>query len=232
MPIHYALRKLHTITDSDVFCARVQRLDAVEMKNLVDHIVARGSTVGRADILSVLDDYHSTIRDLLLLGMSINTPTVCYRPGIEGTFSNLNDSFDPSRHRLTIRLRAGALLRTAVRTGAELVKELADPVRPVLVQCDDLTTGTANQFLTPGEAIFLTGKRLRFDKADPEAGVFFTAEDGTVTRAERVIEIRPGRITLLVPALAAGVYQVELKARFSTSGELRGGTLEKLLTVL
>ncbi len=136
--------------------------------------------VGRADILSVLDDYHSTIRDLLLLGMSINTPTACYRPGIEGTFTGLGDSFDPTRHQLAINIRAGALLKSAVRTSAEMVKELADPVCPVLVQCEDLASGTANQVVTPGEAIFLTGKRLRFDKADLEQGAFFTAADAAL----------------------------------------------------
>jgi hypothetical protein len=66
------------------------------MRDLVDHIVARGSTVGRADIVSVPEDYHATIADLLMMGMAIITPTVRYRPSIAGTFTGLGDSFDPN----------------------------------------------------------------------------------------------------------------------------------------
>ena len=112
--IHYTIQQLQTPIAAGTYVARVQTLDAVTMSDLVDRIVAHGSTVGRADILSVLDDYHTIIADLLMLGMSVVTPTVCYRPGIAGIFTGLGDSFDPLRHHLVARIRPGALLKKMV----------------------------------------------------------------------------------------------------------------------
>ena len=231
MPIHYSIRPLHTVTDADIYTACVRRLDPVEMQDLVDHIVAHGSTVGRADILSVLDDYHSTIADLLMLGMSIVTPTTCYRPGIAGTFTGLGDSFDPARHRLVVRLRGGALLKSKVGNEGRLTKESTEKPRPAPAECLDLASDTTNDVLTPGEGMHLIGRRLRFDRADPDQGVFFVAADGTRTRAERLLEVRPSKAILLVPALPAGAYKVEVRAAFGSGGEIRSGVLDTPLTV-
>ncbi len=232
MPIHYALRKQRTFTSADLYTARVTRLDAVEMRDLVDHIVARGSTVGRADILSVLEDYHSTVRDLLLMGMSVNTPTACYRPGIHGTFSGLEDSFDPARHRLVVRVRPGAALKEAIAKSARAAKEITEPRKPIPVQYLDLASGKANEVLTPGEGGHLTGRLLRFDPADPAQGVFFVAADGTAVRAERLLDVRSRKVVLLAPALPAGVYQLEVRASFNGNGDVRRGMLGSPLTVL
>jgi len=115
MPIHYTLHENNLLADQGQRVARVRRLDAIEMEALVEQIILRGSTVSRADILSVLDDYHATIENLLLLGMSINTPTANFRVTIQGVFEGEGDGFDPSRHRVTPRISAGRRLRKTIR---------------------------------------------------------------------------------------------------------------------
>jgi hypothetical protein len=229
--IHYTVRELHTPTGLDVHVAHVQLLDAVTLDKLVNHIVARGSTVGRADIVSVLEDYHATIADLLMMGMSVVTPTACYRPGIRGTFAGPDDSFDPSRQRIVVNVRPGALLRKGIAKDGQVTKEVTDKARPVLTQCLDLASGTANEVLTPGGGIHLTGKALRFDAADPAQGVFFLAADGSATPADEVLDNRPIRLIVRVPALAAGTYRLEVRASFNDNGDIRSGQLEKTLTV-
>ena len=231
MTIHFAIQQLQTPTGADLYVARVQILDAVQMRDLVDRIVANGSTVGRADILAVLDDYHTTIADLLLLGMSVVTTTACYRPSIGGIFTGRGDSFDPTRHEIVARIRPGALLKRKIAQAGRVAKEIVEKPRPLLVECQDLASGTANQSLTPGEGVHLTGRLLRFDPADPAQGVFFVAAGGARTRVERYLEVRPGKVILLVPNLPAGDYEVEVKAAFNDNGDLRSGKLEALLTV-
>ena len=229
--IHYTIQQLQNPIAGEVYVARVQTIDTVQMRELVDRIVAHGSTVGRADILSVLDDYHTIIADLLMLGMSVTTPTACYRPGIAGTFTGLGDSFDPARHLLVPRIRSGALLRAKIANEGRTAKELAEKPRPMLVEYLDLASGAANTVLTPGEGAHLSGRLLRFDPADPAQGVFFVTATGTRTRAERYLDVRPGKVILLAPALPAGEYEVEVKALFNGTGEVRSGKLEALLTV-
>jgi hypothetical protein len=206
MAIHYTIQPLSTPISGDIYIARVQTLDAVVMRDLVDRIVANGSTVNRADILSVLDDYHTTIADVLMLGMSVVTPTACYRPSIKGTFAGLGDSFDPTRHRVNACISPGALLKRKLDKDGRVTKEIGEKPRPVLVEYLDLASGTANQVLTPDEGAHLTGQRLRFDPDDPEQGVFFVAADNTRTRAERYLDVRPSKVILLAPALPVGDY--------------------------
>jgi hypothetical protein len=163
------------------------------------------------------------------MGMSIVTPTVCYRPGIRGTFAGPDDSFDPSRQRLVVNLLPGALLKKGIGKEGQVTKEVIDKPRPILTQCFDLGSGTANQELTPGRGIHISGKLLRFDPADPAQGVFFVAADGTEMQSDELLEDRPCKLIVRVPALAAGSYTVEVRAGFND--EVRTGKLDKPLAV-
>ncbi len=229
--IHYAIRKLQPFGGPEVLVARVLTLDPVELSQLADHIVARGSTVGRADIVSVLEDYHATIADLLMMGMSIVTPTACYCPGIKGTFAGPNDSYDPSQQRIVVNIRPGALLRKGISKDAQVTKEVVDKDRPILTECFDLASGTANSVLTPGRGIHLTGTSLRYDPTDPAQGVFFVAADSTATPSDELLDNRPAKLIVRVPALAAGTYKIEVRAGYNDNGTIRTGELDKVLTV-
>lgn len=231
MPIHYTLIENAVLAGEGKYTARTHRLDPVEMADLVEHIVQRGSTVCRADILSVLEDLQSTIETLLLMGMSINTPTVNYRVGILGIFDGQGDSFDPSRHRIVARVSAGSRLRKAIRTNGRPFKDDASRLQPNPLEYFDVISGDRNKTLTPGEGALLTGRLLRFDGADPQQGVFFVAADGATTRAERILKVMPSEVTLIAPAVPAGAYTVEVRACMNGTTELRTGILDAPLTV-
>jgi hypothetical protein len=231
-PIHFTLQEKNRLLDEGQCVARVHRHDPIELEALVDLIVQHGSTVGRADILSVLDDYHTTIENLLLLGMSINTPTAKYHVSVQGVFNDKADGYDPSRHRVAARVAAGSRLRKAIRSRAEVVKDDAVKAAPDPQQYIDVVSGTTNNFVTPGEGALLTGRLLRYDPADPKQGLFFVAADKTETRVERVIKVRPSEVSLIAPALSAGTYSLEARAALNgDAADIRTGRLLEALTV-
>lgn len=230
MAIHYTLHENHLLADPDQRVARVRRHDPLGLEALADQIIQRGSTVSRADILSVLEEYHAAIENLLRLGMSINTPTANFRVSLQGVFEGEGDGFDPSRHRAMARVSAGRRLRRSLEH-VEVVKDETTELVPKPLEYADLGSGTTNQVLTPGDGALLTGYRLRYDPADPEQGIFLLAADGAATRVERFIKLMPGEVSLIAPALPAGTYTLEVRASVNGNGEIRRGQLKAPLTV-
>jgi hypothetical protein len=230
MAVHYTLHENHLLSDSGQRVARVRRHDPLGLEALADQIIQRGSTVSRADILSVLEDYHAAIENLLRLGMSINTPTANFRVSLKGVFEGDEDSFDPSRHQAMARVSAGRRLRRGLE-GVEVVKDEVPSQAPKPLTYADIVSGIKNQVLTPGEGALLTGYRLRFEQGDPEQGIFLIAEDGTATPVERLIKVMPSEVSLIAPALSAGTYTLEVRANVNGNGKILRGRLKTPLTV-
>jgi len=230
MAVHYTLHENHLLSDPGQRVARVRRHDPLGLEALADQIIQRGSTVSRADILSVLEDYHAAIENLLRLGMSINTPTANFRVGIQGIFEGDEDGFDPNRHRAMARVSAGRRLRRGLEH-CEVVKDEVPILMPKPLTYADIVSGTKNQVLTPGEGALLTGYRLRFEQGDPEQGIFLIAEDGTETLVERLIKVMPSEVSLIAPALSAGTYALEVRANVNGNGKILSGRLKTPLTV-
>jgi hypothetical protein len=93
----------------------------------------------------------------------------------------------------------------------------------------DAGSSTRDQLLTPHNIGKLTGYYLRFEPLDdPTLGVFFLGNGGE-TRAPTYSENMPGRLHFLVPDLAPGEYELEVRA--SHNGRLHRGMLDAILTV-
>ncbi len=233
MPIRYVLLKNALSDDPDDYVARVISYDSVGLEEVIERMVQQGSTVTRADIVSVLEDFYTAIKGLLLNGVNVNTPLANFRLSIKGTFRDITDRFDADRHQLRAVITAGSRLRRAIRFEGRPVKE-ESPVRfrPYPVTYTDLNSGEHNQTLTPGGLGQIEGYRLKFDADDPLQGIFFIAEDGTETRVRVMGENRPGKLLFLIPDLAPGSYRLEVRTLYQGTGFLRTGRLSDRLTVL
>jgi hypothetical protein len=77
-------------------------------------MIEQGSTVVKADILSVLEDYHSAIENMVLEGMNVNTPGANYSVSIKGIFDGQADTYDPSRHQVSPSTNPGRRFRKAI----------------------------------------------------------------------------------------------------------------------
>ncbi len=232
MAIKYVLVENNLTTDPDDYMARVQPVGAADLEAIIERMIQQGSTVTRADIVSVLEDYHTAIENLLLEGQNVNTPLANFSVSIKGVFQGLTDSFDPARHRLNAVVTPGPRLRKALRERGQVVKQEAVKAAPHPVDYIDLNSGERNGILTPGGMGEVLGHRLKFDPSDPAQGIFFIAEDGTETRVTVVGRNKPGDLMFLVPAsLAAGEYTLEVRAIFRKTTDLRVGRLDEVLTV-
>ncbi len=111
MSVKYALFENHLTSDPDDYMAKVQRLETKSIEDVIDAMISRGSTVTKAEALSVLEEYSAALEALLLDGHSINTPVFNLIPSIKGVFFGKDDPFDAARHQVRIRINPGVRLR-------------------------------------------------------------------------------------------------------------------------
>ena len=231
MPINYVLLENNLTSDPSDYMAAVQATRTAETDDIIARIIQQGSTVVKADILSVLEDYHTAIENMVLEGVNVNTPLANYSVSIKGVFNGPTDMFDPGRHQVVATTNPGKRFRRAVREHAQAVKGEALKPRPNPVEYTDVNSGERNSVLTPGGMGQLVGHRLKFDPAAAAQGIFFQAEGGAATKAAMVGRNKPGELMFMVPALAAGDYTLEVRTVMRGSEDVRTGALEATLTV-
>ncbi len=102
---------------------------------------------------------------------------------------------------------------------------------PNPIEYRDVGSDTTNDQITPGNIGQLSGNRLKFDPAQADEGLYFvpTADTGDV-KVTTIQKNKPSQLVFLVPALVAGGYNLEVRARIAGGTELRIGRLDPVLT--
>ena len=240
MSIKYALFKNHLTSDPDDYAAIVQIAGSVDLNAIADRIVAHGSTVGRADVLAVLELAITVCEEAIDASEHINFGgLVDMYPRVKGVFANATDPWSAERHRVAVGANAGARVRKHVRERSQVERVEAIKPAPNLVTYVDTGSGDTDDTVTVGNMADIVGNRLKVDTSKPDAGVFFIADaDGAETKVTTINTNKPGKLIILNPAtLVAGTYKLEVRARMgrppagTDNRELRVGRLDATLTV-
>ncbi len=195
---------------------------------LIEYMIARGSTVTKAEALATLYEYGDAVGFFLKEGYSINSRLLKAGPSICGVFINDEDNFDDSRHKLKIKTLPGVHFKDVSRQ-IKLAKIASSETLPQPKYLLDVTTDTKNNKLTPGGVIKLTGKHMKLDLSLPTQGVFLHSE-GKATRVDTFVTNRPSELVMVLPKpLTKGPYQLEVRSMIN--GSERSGRLSAMLTV-
>lgn len=228
MTIEYTLVENKLNTSEGKYRAVVQPKDTIDLTGIIDRMVRRGSTLMREDAMAVQEAFYDTILQVLQEGYNVTTPTANYRASIKGVFDGPDDSFDPSRHKLEVRVNPGLAVRPSLEKVPVVKTEHTTPLPHPQVFHDHMSN-LDNSVVTPGSGAKIKGYRLKFDQTDPEQGVFFVSASGVETRVEQVLSIRPSEVIIILPALPADMYRLEVRGMFGKT--VRAGSLTQKLTV-
>ncbi|MGB4872791.1 MAG: DNA-binding domain-containing protein [Candidatus Promineifilaceae bacterium] len=228
MTIEYTLVENKLNTSEGTYRAMVQPKDTIDLAGIIDRMVRRGNTLMREDAMAVQEAYHDTLLQVLQEGYNVTTPTANYRASIKGVFDGPDDSFDPSRHKLEVRVNPGLAVRPSLEKVPVVKTEHTTPLPHPQVFHDHISH-LDNSVVTPGGGAKIKGYRLKFDQTDPEQGVFFVSASGVETRVEQVLSIRPSEVIIILPALPADMYRLEVRGIFGKI--VRAGSLTQKLTV-
>lgn len=234
MPIQYSIVEYPLSSGGQRHVARVHPVDSVTHERVVDMVVARGSTVGRADVKAVLEDFYDVCRQQVTQGNSVNIANLAVMlPRIRGSFDDLTDQFDASRHEIQISVRATRKLREAVQAEAGTSKIGFKNTGPAVTSFKDAGSGTTDTNLTPGNIGTIIGARLKFNPQADDEGIFLKHLDSKQTwHIQQVSHNRPRQLIFRIPDdLATGQYQLQVAKRPRNSNVLRTGYLNPDLTV-
>ncbi|NJK95838.1 MAG: DUF4469 domain-containing protein [Bacteroidales bacterium] len=212
MPVRFGLIENHLTADPGDYMAVVTDNDTFTEDGIIDRMISRGSTVTKAEALSVLEEYGLALEDILKGGNNVNTKLFSIYPSIAGVFNGQSDGFDKSRHAVRLNITSGSRLNKIIGSIQVQRVELTSPA-PVLQKFTNLRTKTINESFTPGQIASIAGLMLKFDEADPLQGIFFIAADSTETRVSNVSKNKPSELLFFVPdSLTTGTYQVEVRS--------------------
>lgn len=229
MSIKYSLIPNHLTSDPEDYMAIVQDQSSRTIDDIIDEIADRGSTVTKADILSVVEEYQAVIAKFLANGDRINTPLFRTSASISGVFDNKTDNFDRSRHYVRLNVNPGPRIGE-IAEELPVEKVAATRTAPVLELFKDFASDTQDDTITPAGAAELQGSHLKVDPSDANQGVFFVTSDGTETKADTIMRNKPANLIFMVPdSLTSGEYEIEVRAVPRGNTDIKIGRLDAAL---
>jgi hypothetical protein len=208
------------------FMAQPVNVRSYTLAEILRRILSRNTGLSEAQLTASVNEFIEEVGLITEEGDTVNTPLVHTILSIPGVFEGAADSYDGKRHRTRINTNAGVRLTTAIVKVKPQKIDVAETV-PHILEAKDVVSDTVNETLTPGGVLQLRGSRLKFMPAEAGNGVFLVDEQGVERQLTTVVENKPARIIVLLPAdLAVGTYWVEVR----TSGTVNGKPTKNLKT--
>jgi hypothetical protein len=225
MALRYGLVPNHLTDDPNDCMAVTTDNDTITVEQIVETMIGKGSTVTKAEALSVIEEFEYAVVDSIQKGNNVSTELFKIAPSIVGVFTNNQDAFDPSRHSIKINVNAGKRLAQAA-ANIELKKVSINAIQPVLQNFTDQISKVVNESFHSGQVASIRGTSLKFNQDDETQGIFFIAENGTETRVDNIIKNFPSELMFIVPAtLTSGTFAIEVRSIYHNSKNLRAGRL-------
>lgn len=231
--IQYFLVPNYLTADPNDQYARVSPRNVLNMEDIIDRCLKRGTTLTRTDIAAASNLFMEEAIAAIAEGNNVNLPLVNLKPSVTGIFNSKSDGFDGSRHTKRAAVSMGTGLSKAMQEAS--VEKIQEPqASPFVLEYADANSGTNNSSATPSGIGTITGADLKFDPTNVNEGIFFVPTAAGADVKVTVISSRTeGKLVFQVPAgLAAGTYRLEVRRAYTAAKTIRTGELADVLTVL
>jgi len=173
---------------------------------------------------------------LLCDGFSVNTGCFTAGPLVKGVFGSPQETYDPGKHALLFQFNQGDTLRSELSSIEIEIMGVPDTGLSIS-QVTDIKTGSVNDLLTPNRNLKINGSKIKVAGEHAGNGVYFvnqaSGESVKVDPSDMVTN-NPSELIIVIPALAAGTYKLQITTQFNTSTPLkepRTAIFDRVLTV-
>jgi hypothetical protein len=217
MALEYYIQQNPLTDDPDDFKAQVINSRYYSQDEIVDRILKKGCTLNRGALNEAFGLWLEAVAEILAEGDGIDTKAVIIHEGVKGVFRADGHSDNAEAHAI---VHLGTVLAAALKQ-AKLRRVAPPQTGTVIENITDMQTQAANRLLSPGGVVKVAGEKVKLAGDDPAVGLYFVnTADGTETKtpSASIVENTQGHILAVIPALAAGTYQVKLVTQFSGGG--------------
>ena len=233
MSLKYSLSENLLTTQPDDYNARPQDVKSHDLESMISQMLEKGSTVTRADILAVLNNFFEVAGTITANGETINTDLFKTNLSITGAFDGAGDTFDKNRHTIKVNTNGGKVLKDAVNK-IHVEKTTTPEAIPHILEVKDSVSGSINDQITSGGVLEITGSLLKIEGDNPQNGVYLVASDGTQNKVATLADNKPARLFVILPKLTAGKYTLQITTQYNGGGsglkQPRTGIFNKPLT--
>ena len=219
MTLDFSLSENLMTPDPNDMMAQTANVTSYGINDIFRRILARNPGLGLSQLKASLDEVVDECCRITEEGGAFTTELVNAQPSIAGVFNGAADTFDPKRHRVKTNLTAGTRLKKATAEVKTRKVQTAEPL-PFIIEIHDVLSNSVNEQITPGGVIQIRGGRLKLAETNPENGVFLTDEQGQTVKMPNIVENKPARLIVMIPAdLTQGTYTVEVRTSFLNSAK-------------
>ena len=210
----------------DDFVGRIQLNGMLTNEAVAKIVVAERTEFRYETILNILTLGDEVKCQHLAAGYAVNDGVAHMQPSITGNFIGSAAQFDAAVHTVGVAMSSSAALREAMKSATVVVQGLATS-STVINKVQDMYSGEENGMMTPNRNLKIFGQRLKIVGENPaNVGIWFIKSGDPATRVkvdERdIIDNNPSQLTVVIPALTAGEYFVEVATQYG-----KGTTLLK-----
>lgn len=221
------------------YIARTVSERSLNVKQICEAAVNRGgSDVSAASMQHATELFLKEMGYQLCDGYSVNTGYFTASTLIRGVFDSPTETFNSAKHTILFQFNQGEKLRAEIPSIEVSILGVADASSAIL-QVTDVKSGSVNDLLTPGRNLKIAGNKIKIAGEDAANGVYFV---DTATQTRTAVDItdivtnNPSELIIVIPALAAGAYTLEIVTQFSNGSALlkepRTAEFDKTLTIL
>jgi hypothetical protein len=195
----------------------------IDKEGLATHVMDRGSTVTRTDLVATMNIIEEVIVSFSERGYTFNLPLFNTSFSISGPIDGVQGAFDGNNNKLNLNISKGVSLRS-VAGKVKLFKTTApNKNMPEILEVKDAKSGEVNTILTPNRIVELYGNNIKISSDEENAnacGLWFVADDGTAVKAETFSDNKASRVVANIPDLKTGSYQVKIVTQYTSGNRL------------
>jgi len=233
----YLYDNLLTKDNPNDLIARVVSERSLNVQQISEAAVNRGgSDVSATAMQHAVELWFKEMAYQLCDGYSVNTGYFTAGTLIRGVFDSPQETFSAEKHSILFQFNQGEKLRVEIPNIEVQILGLAD-ASATIVQVTDVKTGSVNDLLTPGRNLRISGSKIKVAGTDAANGIFFldtATQARTAVDPSDIVTNNPSELLVVIPALPAGEYVVEVVTQYTTGvllKEPRTAAFGEVLTV-
>ena len=225
--------------DPNDFAARAIADKPLNTRDVCNYAAQRGGADVSAKAMNhAVDLFLDELVYLACNGFTVSTGVFNLRPKIKGVFNKATEQFNPEKHKILFDFSQGLKFRRELAnvnveiTGVSKVTFFVDEV-------EDIESESVSDLLTPKHNLRISGSKIKIEGESAENGVYFINQETNerVKVSSKIPVNKPSELMVVIPALAAGSYKLEIVTQFSGTSkrplkEPRTAVFERVLNVL
>ncbi|SEM81783.1 protein of unknown function [Chryseobacterium taichungense] len=219
------------------FIARTASERSLNVQQICHAAVSRGGAdISASSMEHATELFLKEMAYQLCDGFSVNTGYFTASTTIRGVFDSPSETFNKDKHSIIFQFNQGEKLRAEIPNIEVNILGVAES-SAVILQVTDVKSGSVNDLLTPGRNLKIVGSKIKVTGDDASVGIYFVdvATQGRIkVEQSDIVTNNPSEVMVVIPALAAGTYNLEVVTQYSSGASLkdpRTATLDKILTV-